>query len=153
MNIVSTDLLLNILNYNYNINILLNKEYYVFLKKIRNNFKDNPLILKYKLVKCRQKMGDQNTNTNLHYQRSPSIRVMEEQIYKLNGNLPLGKIINSNIDISPELKEKLIPISERFVYPYYLWTYYPNIYILIYWEIFEIKAVNIQRATVYSQLF
>ena len=98
-------------------------------------------------------MGDQNTNTNLHYERSPSIRVMEEQIYKLNGNLPLGKIINSNIDISPELKEKLIPISERFVYPYYLWSYYPKIYILIYWEIFEIKAVNIEKATVYSQLF
>jgi len=150
---ITNDLLFNILNYNYNVNILLNKEYHVFLKQIRNNFKDTPLTLKYQLLKCRQKMGDQNVNINSLYKRSPSIKVMEEEIYQLYGDLPLGKIVDNNIDISPELKEKLIPTSERFVYPYYLWNYYPNIYILIYWEIFKIKALNMNRAVIYSQIF
>lgn len=147
------ELLFNILNYNYNINILLNKEYYLFIKTIRDNFRKDPLILKYNLVKCRQKIGETtNQINNTPHRKSPSVRVMDEKIYKLRGNVPLGTILENKIQISPELKEILIPPSERFVYPYYLWNFFPNAYVLIYWDIFKITATNMKRASIYIQL-
>ena len=146
------ELLFNILKYNCNINILLNKEYYTFIKRIKDNFKINPLVLKYNLVKCRQKIGETNTIINSGYRRSPSIRVMDEETYKLYGNIPLGTILENKIQISPELKEILIPPSERFVYPYYLWNFYPDAYILVYWDIFKVKATDMEKAAIYIQL-
>ena len=152
MSEISIDLLFNILNYNCNINILLNKEYYTFIKRIKDNFKINPLVLKYNLVKCRQKIGETNITSNNTYRRSPSIRVMDEKIYKLYGNIPLGTILENKIQISPELKEILIPPSERFVYPYYLWNFYPDAYILVYWDIFKATVTDMEKAAIYIQL-
>ena len=152
MSKVPIDLLFNILNYNCNINILLNKKYYTFIKKIKEKFKKTPLILKYKLVKCKQKIGETNSIINSAYRRTPSIRVMDEETYKLYGNIPLGTILENKIQISPELKEILIPPSERFVYPYYLWNFYPDAYVLVYWEIFKVKATDMEKAIIYIQL-
>ena len=77
---------------------------------------------------------------------------MDEETYKLYGNIPLGTILENKIQISPELKEILIPPSERFVYPYYLWNFYPDAYVLVYWEIFKVKATDMEKAIIYIQL-
>ena len=147
---ISCDLLFNILNYNHNINILINKDYYSLLKSIKKSFKTKPLEIEYSLVKCRQKMG--NSDGSQLYRRSPSIKVMPVKKYHLDGNIPLGDIKDGKITSSVDVKSILLPKSERFVYPYYLWNYYPNSYILIYWEIFNITTPNLERAIVYSQL-
>ena len=151
MNELPIDLLFNILNYNSNINILLNKEYYTFIKKIKDNFKNVPLKIEYRLLKCKRRV-DSSENA-IKYRRTPSIKATDKKILELNGSIPLGEIIDNTIIPSIELKKKIIPSEEKYVYPYYMWNLYPDSHILIYWEIFNIKILNMKRTKIYQQLF
>ena len=145
------ELIFNILNYNYNINILLNKEYCEILQRECDKFKNDPLIVNYRLLKCRRKIND--LPNVAPYRRTPSIKATDTKTILLNGIIPLGNIINDKIIPSIELKKKIIPAETKFIYPHYMWSFYPEAYILIYWEIFDIEILDIKKAWLYSKLF
>ena len=150
MSSIPIDLVFKILEYGWNANIIINKEYLNLTQKLRNKFKLDPLVLEYRLVKCRKKIGNGKEDA---YQNRPSIRASEKMIYKLPGGIPLGEITGGDIIPSEDIIKKIIPQSEKLVYPYFMWDYYPAKYILIYWELFGMRAVSRDKAILYKQLF
>ena len=157
-------LIFNILKYGWNLNIILNKEYFNLIKEYQNKFIQNPLNIEYRLMKCRKKIYNDNNDDSLPRAR-PTIRACGKMKYRLNGSVPLGMIetvhVNNELDTeeiyniipSEELKNKLLPENEKYIYPYFMWSYYPSVYILIYWEIFNIKIISKERTILYKQLF
>jgi len=132
--------------------IFLNKELITFIAKLKAKMRENPLIVKYRLVKMRELASDWGSSRPSY--KRPSLSV--DKVYKtiaLNGNLPLGKILNkNNIMPSGMLSDRLIPCSTCCYYddlgrPDYRRTR------VIYWELYDILCDNIQKAKNYQLLF
>ena len=107
-------------------------------------------------MKCREKVNDISNNKiviNNSIKRRPSIRAGEEMEIKINGELPIGIVDGIKIKPSEEIVNKIIPSSEKYFYPYYMWSLYPNSHICIYWELFDMYTNNPKRANLYKQIF
>jgi hypothetical protein len=144
MKLISIDLIFTILQYCENVNLILNKEYYEKIKKIREQFLISPLLLEYRIIQYKKKR-----ESDIY----PRIHVRKKNITKLNGNIPLGIIYDNNIIASKKLRRKLIPTKKKFTYPYYLWGYYSSPYIIIDYDLYDIQPLDISRAIFYRQLF
>ena len=132
--------------------IFLNKELITVISELKSKIRNDPLIIKYRLVKLRELASDWGSSRPSY--RRPSLVV--DKAYKtiaLNGNLPLGKILNkNNILPSTILSDRLIPCSTCCYYddlgrPDYRRTR------VIYWELYDILCDNIKKAELYMQLF
>ena len=127
--------------------IILNKDLIPYLEKIKIGFIKSPLVLKYRLIKFKE-IQNQNGFT-----KRPRASIRVDKVIKtllLNGKIPLGIIIDGEIEPSLKICDKIIPCSHVKIINEMQDSRRYNV---IYWKIFEIYCDNIERSKIYNNLF
>ena len=128
--------------------LYLNKFYYKYLLERRQEFIDNPLRLKYRLCKWKQKQFD--IENNFHRKERASMCVQPPTIIDISGNIRFGKIAEDGIidSFTKKFEDSIIPVSEckHTIYPM-------QCMLVIYWSIFTLKCENIERYGRYHDLW
>lgn len=113
INNIPIDVLFNIWTFGGTKTLFFSQELYRKIKTHKKNFIENPLIVKYNLVeirKCifryRKRDGWYNNEVS-----RPTFYERNTDSIALNGQYPLGFIINDSIQLSRKLYDELIPCS------------------------------------------
>ena len=139
--------------------VFLNKNLMKFIKRKKKMLERNPLVIYYRLVKLKETnyaYGNHfGSMTRISNSRRPSIAV--DKIVKnivLNGNWPMGELLNNTKNIKPSkvLSDRLIPCStcsygeDRYHEGYFRSK-------VTYWELYEIYCDDITKAKDYIRLY
>ena len=139
-----TDILNIIFQYGGYKTMFIDKYLYKKISTIRNDFRENPLKINYKLIQWKRKITyyDDSVITG-----RPSFMKREKQLFYLSGKIPIN-IINKRGIITPsiKLKDELIPLS----YTKETGNCDCEISKTIYWTIDIINTENINKAKLYK---
>ena len=131
------NILINILSFGCKNIIYLDKRYYYKIKKLRKIFLNNPLEIKYKLIKWRLR------DSNVKYR--PSIHFLKEKKIYLYGKNKFGKIKNKNEIIPSLYLTKKIKPKDKYVDSVYF-------FYKIYYTIKRIWCDDIEKLILYNIL-
>ena len=128
--------------------LYLNKFYYKYLLKRRQEFIEKPLRIKYRLCQWKQKQFD--IENNYHRKERASMCVQPYASIDVSGNRRFGKIANSGVitSFTKKIEDSLIPVST------YKHTAYPiPCIVVIYWTIFKLECEDIEKYKRYHELW
>ena len=147
---ISPDICYLIIQYSGNKNArFLNKDLQKYINTEREKFKQEPLILEYRLAKYRTNAYEDEVVINPNF---PRMRVEDYKIVKLNGIIPLGDIIQNEIIPSQPLLDNIIPKKEVFL----SWGAFPSLApytMTVYWELYDISCNSIEKCKKYNFIF
>lgn len=147
---ISPDICYLIMQYCGNKNAcFLNKDLQNYINTEREKFKQDPLILKYRLAKYRTNAYEDEALINSSF---PRMQVEGYKTIKLNGIIPLGNIIQDEIIPSQPLLDNIIPKKDVFL----SWGAFPSLApyrLTIYWELYDISFNSIEKCKIYKLLF
>jgi|UniRef100_A0A6C0C0Y6 hypothetical protein len=125
--------------------MFIDKFLYYKILSIRTFFRENPLKIKYSLLRWKKKriLYDEGT----YFKHRPSFLKETDKIIELSEKIPINELdICGNITPSTILQDKIIPLSETKI------NYINECGIerIIYWTIYSIKCNNINQANKYK---
>ena len=149
MNFINDDIKYEILKLSNNKNfIFINKQFYNFIKGIRYNFLQKPLIINYQLVKSKQRFVENcSFRPSILLEPFKTLNLMEKEnlgikIYELDS-------INKKFKYNRKFEDLVIPLSfikEKDYSP----TYQGYV---IYWEVNCVEIPDKERYHIYNLLF
>ena len=145
MNILPEEILNKIFEFGGYNTMFIDKFLYYKISSIRNFFRENPLKIKYSLLRWKKKriLYDEGT----YFKHRPSFIKQNEKVIEISGKIPINKIDKfGNITPSTLLQDKIIPLSESKI------NYINECGIerIIYWTIYSIKCNNINQGIKYK---
>jgi len=105
MKYLPNDVLLNIWSFVGPRTLYLDKKLLTLINVLRNEFINNPIKIKYKLIRWKRKFHEE-------YYGRPSMCVEPYKYIEINEKLYIGKVAyNKSLSFSKDIEDKIIPVS------------------------------------------